>query len=155
MPRHFGFIAFGATQVVIDVETLYHLLRHEWPLHRTVHTYVGASVVGAVVGVVSFAMGEMLINWWKRGKPLQVEPDAAKPRTFRRNAALLGGMIGGISHVLLDSIMHQDIQPLWPFTKANEMLGAINLASLHRGCVIAGLVGLAIMFVNRISRTTE
>jgi hypothetical protein len=46
MPRHFGFIAFAATQVVIDVETLYHLLRHEWPLHRVLHTYVGTSAEG-------------------------------------------------------------------------------------------------------------
>ena len=152
MPRHFGFVAFAATQVVIDVETLYHLVRREWPLHRMLHTYVGASVVGAVVGVAAFAVGELLIKWWRRGEPVQPEPEMAKTRLIRRNAALLGGMIGGISHVLLDSIMHQDIQPLWPFTKANEMLGAVSLASLHRGCVIAGLVGLAIMFVNRIPR---
>jgi hypothetical protein len=155
MPRHFGFIAFAATQVVIDVETLYHLVRREWPLHRILHTYFGATVVGAVVGVAAFAVGELLIKWWKRDELVQVESATVKPRAFRRNAALLGGMIGGMSHVLLDSIMHQDIQPLWPFTKANEMLGAVNLVSLHRGCVIAGLVGLAIMFVNRIPRTTE
>lgn len=155
MPRHFGFIAFAATQVVIDVETLYHLVRHDWPLHRTLHTYVGASVVGAIVGVAAFAIGELLIKWWNRFGQVQVVREIAKPRSFRRNAALLGGTTGGISHVLLDSIMHQDIQPLWPFTKANEMLGAISLVGLHRGCVIAGLVGLAIMFVNRIPRTTE
>jgi hypothetical protein len=154
MPRHFGFIAFAATQVVIDVETLYHLVRRNWPVHRTLHTYIGASVVGAVVGGAAFGFGELLIKWWNRGEPAG-GPEIANPKSFRRNAALFGGMFGGISHVLLDSIMHQDIQPLWPFTKANEMLGAISLAGLHSGCVIAGLVGLAIMLLNRIPRTTE
>lgn len=155
MPRHFGLIAFAATQVVIDVETLYNLLRRNWPVHRTLHSYVGAIVVGAVVGIGAFVIGEWVIKWRRRLGPQPAEPETANAKTFRRNAAVFGGMFGGISHVLLDSMMHQDIQPLWPFTKANGMLGAISLAELHGGCVIAGLVGLAIMLVNRIPRTTE
>src|SRR5216117_3520214 len=102
MPRHLGFVAFATTQVVIDAETLYHLLRHEWPLHRMLHTYVGASVVGAIVGTVAFVVGEPLIKWWKRGEPAPAGPEIVKYRAIRRNAALFGGMIGGISHVLLD-----------------------------------------------------
>jgi hypothetical protein len=48
-PR-FSFVAFCATQVAIDCESGYHLLRGEWPVHRFFHTIDGATLMcGAVV----------------------------------------------------------------------------------------------------------
>ncbi len=155
MPRHFGFWAFAATQVVIDVETLYHLLRQEWPVHRVLHTYLGGTVVGVVVGVVAFALGELLRKWCGHGETARDGPKPADQRTTRAVAAMVGAVIGGISHALLDSIMHEDAQPLWPFATGNRLLGVIGVENLHLGCLVAGFVGLAIMLVNRAPQAAE
>ena len=58
-PRHFSFVAFAGTQVVIDLETLYSILIGEYPLHRTLHSLVGATVIGALVGTAVAAFGVM------------------------------------------------------------------------------------------------
>ena len=54
----------------------------------------------------------------------------------------MGALIGAWSHLLLDSFMHADIKPLSPFSDANVLLGTVNLAYLHRFCIISGMLGL-------------
>ena len=46
IPRHFSFTVFCFAQVVTDCETAYHMLRHEYPLHRWMHTYASRSQRG-------------------------------------------------------------------------------------------------------------
>src|SRR2546428_11606204 len=48
--RYFSFTSFAITQVVIDVETAYYLVRNEWPLHRAFHTMLVGTAVGGVGG---------------------------------------------------------------------------------------------------------
>src|SRR5262252_2406583 len=67
--RWFSWIAFVAVQVVIDCETLYYLERREYPIHRTLHTFLGGTLAGlavaagagksvqAEVAVVGFGIG--------------------------------------------------------------------------------------------------
>ena len=38
-PRHVSFTAFVASQVLIDLESLYNILRGAWPVHRELHTF--------------------------------------------------------------------------------------------------------------------
>ena len=152
LPRHCSFGAFVATQVVIDCETLYHMLRHEYPLHRLMHTYVVATVVGVGSGLVLFVA--------MRGvRRLAAQHDAANRWLLRwraaetsLNAAVCGGMIGGISHVWLDSMMHSDIRPGWPFSQTNPMLGATPIETLHSGCVAAGILALLLVAVREFAR---
>ena len=59
--------------------------------------------------------------------------------------------IGSYSHVVLDSIMHTDIEPLSPFSQSNELLGFISVGALHKFCIYSGLVGAVLFFaVNRL-----
>jgi hypothetical protein len=55
-----SFMAFAVTQVIIDCETLYHLLRGEWPVHRTLHSYLGSVITGTAVGVMLCAVSLLL-----------------------------------------------------------------------------------------------
>src|SRR5437867_12379632 len=57
--RYFSFTSFAITQVVIDVETAYHLVRNEWPLHRAFHTMLLGTAVGVVVGVLWHVVGRL------------------------------------------------------------------------------------------------
>jgi membrane-bound metal-dependent hydrolase YbcI (DUF457 family) len=54
--------------------------------------------------------------------------------------------IGSFSHVLLDSIMHSDVEPFFPFTLDNKLLGLILVSMLHKVCLYSGLAGAAIYY---------
>jgi len=155
MPRHFGFIAFAATQVVIDLETLYHLVEQQWPLHTVLHTYVGATCVGIVVGFIIFLQAWGIRRFANSCELEPLEQRLIEWRVDDLTSALVGGIIGGASHVILDSIMHADVQPLWPFTSENALHRAISVDGLHLGCVVAGLFGIGILLVNRPPRIGE
>ena len=61
----------------------------------------------------------------------------------------LGAALGAYSHIVLDSLMHQDMVPLWPFSDENPMLGLVWLSTLHMFCLGAGILGLCIIGLRR------
>ena len=131
-PKHISFLAFCGANVLVDVEPLYFMLTHQWPVHRFFHTFVGATVAAAIV-VAAFTLVRKLM-----------------PRLSVR-AVALGAILGTYSHVLLDSLMHADMHPFAPFSAANPLLGAVFLNTLYGFCVLAGLVGGVVIGV-RYSR---
>ena len=58
----------------------------------------------------------------------------------------LSAFIGTYSHVLLDSTMHVDVEPLFPFTTDNLLLGLVSVNSLHMFCLYSALVGGTLYF---------
>ena len=50
-PRAFSWTAFVASQVVIDCEPLYYMLRGDYPVHRVLHWFVGATGAGLAAAV--------------------------------------------------------------------------------------------------------
>jgi len=60
--------------------------------------------------------------------------------------AFLSAFIGSFSHVLLDSIMHTDVEPFYPITLFNNFHGFISIETLHKLCLYSGLVGAAIYY---------
>lgn len=67
-------------------------------------------------------------------------------------AGLLAGLLGGLSHVFLDSLMHADMHPLWPFTTGNQFAGSVSVAALH---VTLGLIGLFALILWLMLREPE
>ena len=49
--------------------------------------------------------------------------------------------------IALDSIMHVDVEALWPFVTGNRVQGVIPLDALHGACIGAALLALAIWIV--------
>jgi membrane-bound metal-dependent hydrolase YbcI (DUF457 family) len=123
-PKHISFLAFCGANVLVDVEPLYFMLTHQYPIHRFLHTYIGATVAaGIVVGL--FVLVRNLVPKLTVG------------------AVTLGAFAGTYSHVLFDSLMHADMEPFAPFSDANPLLGAVFLNTLHGFCLLAGMVGIA------------
>jgi membrane-bound metal-dependent hydrolase YbcI (DUF457 family) len=56
----------------------------------------------------------------------------------------VGAALGAWTHVVLDSVMHRDIQPLMPFSPHNALEGVIPLDVLHVACLALGGVGLLV-----------
>jgi hypothetical protein len=139
MPARVSVLAFVVSQVVIDCETAYFLfVAQEWPVHRWAHTFLVGTPIGCVAGLSVWAAAVVL-----RGRGLPV-PDTAEWQLF---PSFAGGALGGLTHPLLDGIMHADIQPLRPFLDGNPFLDWVGLAYLHLACLVAGAVGAMLCVV--------
>jgi hypothetical protein len=143
--RHFSWLAFVASQVIIDLETLYYLLARAYPLHRFFHTFLGATLAGAATGFVMIGPKVLIEKnspWfraWIAGLPPSLRTE------FTNAGVLLGALIGGVSHPVLDGIMHRDIHPFAPWTGENPLLQIIGVGTLHLACLLFGLLGLAVV----------
>lgn len=138
-PRHVSFLAFCASNVLIDIEPLYYMLTGQARLHRFFHTLVGACVVAALT-VLLFLLARRL------GRRLRV-PDPPGWQSPRVAAVAWGAITGTWSHIVLDSLMHADITSLAPFSDTNPLLHVISLPALHWLCIGAGAFGLIVIGV--------
>ena len=134
-PKYVSFLAFCGANVLVDVEPLYFMLTHQYPIHRFFHTYVGATVAaGIVVGLFVLV---------RRVAPRVLDIFGLHtPQRARGGARCVPGTY---SHVVLDSLMHADMHPFAPFSDANPLLGAVFLNTLHGFCLLAGLVGVVVI----------
>lgn len=147
MQGSFSLMVFGWTQIIMDIQPLIVLITGEGHLHGFTHTYIGASLLA----VVSASTGKYLsetglrilripssthisISWW---------------------VVLLSAFIGCYSHVLMDSIMHSDIQPFYPVTPTNSLLGVISVDALHKLSLYSGLFGAAIYYFINWYKTAD
>ncbi|MCP5149917.1 MAG: DUF4184 family protein [Chromatiales bacterium] len=141
----FSVVVFAGAQVAMDVEPLVRMLRGDAVVHGPSHTYLGALLVGVasmLIGKVAY--GPIARTWNARAAP-------ALPTAVGWAAAGSGAFLGTTSHVLLDSLMHGDMQPFAPLTDANTLLLAISIESLHLLCIGLGAVGA----VGLLTRTTR
>lgn len=76
--RYFSFTLFGLTQVIIDLESLYYLVQGEWPVHRFLHSYTGATLVLLLTLWLGRPVCEFLLRAWNTvflqhpGQPLYI-----------------------------------------------------------------------------------
>jgi hypothetical protein len=139
--RHFSLAVFGFAQVAMDVEPLVRLLRHDPVVHGPSHTYLGAMALAAVTLLVGRPVCQRLLDHWVPDGSAGFMDWLRGPRRISWTAALSGSLVGTYSHVLLDSIMHADMQPFWPFAAGNDLLGVLSVRSLHLLCLVSGAAG--------------
>lgn len=67
--------------------------------------------------------------------------------------SLIAGLIGGVTHILLDSLMHAEMHPFWPLMDGNALAGLISMRALHIGLAAVGFFGLIFwLFLRESSR---
>lgn len=138
-PKHVSFLSFCAANVLIDFESLYNLVYQRHPVHAFFHTYVGATLaIGAVV-LLFLGLRAFASRFWL--------PNLFCWRALSSRQVAVGAALGACSHIVLDSVMHSDIQPLSPFGSSNFLLGVIPLSALHLTCLILGVLGGAVVVV--------
>lgn len=135
----FSLMVFGWTQIVMDIQPLIVLISGEGHLHGFTHTFVGAiliTVIATLTGKYLSEFGLKIIRISKNDNPI----------SLMWCVVFLSAFIGSFSHVLLDSIMHSDVEPFFPFILDNQFLGLISVSMLHKVCLYSGLVGAAIYY---------
>lgn len=137
-PHQFSVAAYSVAQVVIDIESGYHLLHGDYPVHRQAHTFLMGGLIGLVCGLIVWRIGRWL------SRPRDVVPEALGAE-YRMPIAVWSGIFGGVFHSVLDGIMHADIRPFRPFTDANPLYGLVSVRTLYLFCIITGLVGAALL----------
>jgi hypothetical protein len=140
LAQRFSIMVFGVSQVLIDIEPLVRIIRNDAILHGPTHTVVGALAIAPVAAVIGRTAGNPVLDL------LRSDPDSGftqwsiGPRITWAVAGV-SAFIGTLSHVALDSIMHEDMHPLWPFAGPNPLLAFVSISALHVFCLVAGLVG--------------
>ena len=141
----FSLMVFGWAQIVMDIQPLVVMITGEGHLHGFSHTYVGASLLAIASAVTGKYLSEFGLTLIGRKEFLPISWAV----TFASAA------IGTFSHVLLDSVMHRDVEPLWPLTSANPSLAIISVQALHWVCIGSGVVGVIMYFVLAIRMTRQ
>jgi membrane-bound metal-dependent hydrolase YbcI (DUF457 family) len=132
----FSLMVFGWTQIVMDIQPLIVLLMDEGHLHGFTHTYLGATLIAIASAISGKYLAEFGLRWLEQIRFLPI----------RWWVAVLSAFIGSYSHVLLDSIMHSDVEPFAPFNLENPLLGILSVDALHKLCLYSGLIGVALYF---------
>jgi membrane-bound metal-dependent hydrolase YbcI (DUF457 family) len=152
-PYHFGMNALPAlatdnkldlsalvlVNVIIDIEPLLVLtLDLDYPLHGYAHTIIGGATLGLLLGVVLHA-ARSVIN------PLYGLLGLQANQSLK--AFVYGGVIGGLLHVVVDSLVYEPMFPLWPLER-NYVYAGIKYNSMVGLCAI-GAVAATIVYVLR------
>lgn len=146
--RHFSLTVFGLAQVLIDLEPLVRMLRHDAVLHGFSHTYLGALLLAAVAATVGKPLfGWLLWHWNVAARRARAEW-ASLHATIAWRVAWGSALIGTLSHVWLDSFMHHDLHPWSPLSQANGLLGLFPVGWIYGFCLFSGVVGLTILLMS-------
>jgi len=135
----FSLMVFGWTQILIDLQPLVVMLSGRGHIHGWTHTYLGATFVGLTGGVTGKYLGQLGLAILSGRRWAEVE--------IRWWVAILSGLIGSYSHIVLDSIMNRDMRPLAPWSDENELLELVPVRTLHEFCLLCGLLGATIVVV--------
>ena len=132
----FSLIVFGWAQIIMDIQPLFVLLTGEGHLHGFSHTYIGATLIGIGSALTGKYAAEFGLRFIGQTGYLPISWPVAISSAF----------VGSFSHVLLDSVMHADVEPFAPFIANNPFLGLLSIEALHNFCLYSGLLGVGVYF---------
>ncbi|WP_185836490.1 metal-dependent hydrolase [Candidatus Korarchaeum cryptofilum] len=128
--------------VAPDIEPfLVILLGLNYPLHGYLHTFLAAIPYGVLIGYAMSLLERPLSPLYRS---LLLE-DRVSESSF-----LLAGVIGTLSHVLLDSPLYGDIRPFYPIEE-NPLYNPS--LPIHEFCVLTLLIG-ALMYLIILMRAS-
>ena len=108
-PKKVSNISFALVTLWADGNAiLYYAFGLEPPgeLHGMTHTFAGAMALALVVGLVGALCGAKKWPW------------------------ILGAFLAGITHVLLDALVHPEMNPLFPIAGNSMYIGNMPMVSL-------------------------
>lgn len=139
----FSLTIFSFAQIVIDLQPLISMLGvADVEVHGFTHTYLGATLVALVVLLTSKPVCEYYLRFWNRELATS-HPLWHFSEKMSWPIVTISAFLGTQSHVLLDCIMHAEIQPFYPLDIPNRFSDLIDAEALHKLCAYAGVAGFA------------
>lgn len=135
----FSLMVFGWTQILMDIQPLVVIITGTGHLHGFSHTYVGATLIGVVAALSGKYTAELGLRLIREARYLPVRWPVAWGSAF----------IGSYSHVLLDSVMHADLEPFAPISASNSLLSLISIDALQVLCLVSAGLGAVLYFATR------
>jgi hypothetical protein len=136
----FSLMVFGWSQIVMDLQPLWVLINGDGHINGFSHTFIG----GALLAVISALTGKYISEF---GLIILKISKSSQPIKISWVVAFISSLVGCFSHVILDGIMHSDVQPFSPISLKNPMVGYFSVVTLHKFCLYTGLFGAAIFYV--------
>lgn len=147
LQERFSLTVFAFSQGLIDIQPVLVVLLGKGHLHGLTHTYAGAILLALISTIIGKPICEWFLRFWNKTPEISRDSMFLVGTKITWKTALVSSIIGTYSHVILDSIMHSDIQPFYPFSIENTLVSQISLTSLHLFCIISGVTGVVIMFI--------
>lgn len=144
IPGSFSLSSFALANAAMDVEPLYHLWRSGVPLHGASHSLLGAGLIG--VGVALFGRPLIARAWRAYGR---LSASAGQPVEIGKLPMWTGALLGTGSHVLLDAVMHTDVQLFFP-TAGTPLLNVPWTQNVYLGCILSGMLGMLFTFIRAV-----
>lgn len=136
-------IGFGLAQVLMDLEPGVRMLTGQGDLHGWSHTVAGALCIGALTTALAPWLIRPIVRRYNQELRHYRLDWLAVPATARPGAVATGALVGTLSHVLLDGIIHADMQPLAPLSHLNPLLLWLSHDSVYGLCAAAAALGAA------------
>lgn len=133
----FSLMVFGWTQIVMDIQPLLVLVTGAGHLHGFSHSYIGATLIAAASALTGKYLAEFGLRLMGQARYLPISWPVAT----------MSAAIGAYSHVVLDSLIHADLEPFAPFATVNPFLGFVSVTAIYQFCVYSGLAGVVLYFV--------
>ena len=150
LPRHFSWSIFALTNIFIDLEPITYFLFTGVPSHKFFHSIFGATLIGLICALYFRKLcGNYIMKWNKSLH--QIDRKWLEVRNYKIHLyeGITGGLIGAWSHLILDSLMHHDIKPLWPFMTNNSLLGLLSPDLILYFCSGLFITGIVIFLYRR------
>jgi uncharacterized protein DUF4184 len=146
----FSLIIFGWAQLLMDLQPILVVLTGKGNLHGFSHTYIGATLIAIFSALTGKWVYQAIMVFIKKDFSDYQKLLFDVPKKLTMRVCVVSAFIGTYSHVLLDSIMHADVEPYYPIYLANDINLIISIESLHKLCIYTGLLGVVIFFTIRI-----
>ncbi|MEM3402998.1 MAG: hydrolase [Nitrososphaeria archaeon] len=133
------------SSVIIDLEPfLVLVLNLNYPLYGFMHTFLIASLVGVIIGLVMKENEKFLHTLYQR-------LCLTKGATKTTQPFIITGVLGTLTHVLLDAPLYDDITPFFPIHL--NLLYAPQLTPLiYSFCLFSGLFGVGLYLFLLLNR---
>ncbi|MCD6444947.1 hypothetical protein CW710_01510 [Candidatus Bathyarchaeota archaeon] len=126
---------FLVANVIVDIEPFLVLaLGLPLPLHGFLHTYVGGSILAALLTLVMSSAREFLTGLTR---VFRVE------QKYSVKTIGLSSFSGIYLHILLDSFLYREMKPLYPLD-VNPFLDALSSAQVYTLCSVSLAIGIMI-----------
>ena len=98
-------------------------------------------VIGFLVALVSPYICRPIIRRYNQEVTVYKLRWLCEPPEPTRLAIWSGAFGGTLSHIVLDSLMHDDLPPFAPFSDANPLLHGVSHDGVYQLCFLLGVVG--------------